>query len=126
MTRSPILAAMIAMLLSAGPCPAEDPQNDAAPISDTVVRKISAGLYSDLLVRACRNGWRYSRSQIRNGFKRHFEELKLQLILEGHTIVPGIEPNNSPRGPVHEAFAAKRQAVTSRQFGCARPYWLDD
>jgi hypothetical protein len=126
MTRSSIQAAMMVVLLSGGPCLAENSQNDAAPISEHTVRTLSAGLYSDLLAQACRNGWRYSRSQIEKGFKRHFEELRFQLLVEGHTIVPDIEPNNAPRRPVQTAFEAKRQAVASRQFGCSQPYWLDD
>ena len=79
---------MLALLLSAGPCRSEGTQRDGKLISEDDVRTSSAELYSDILVRACRNGWRYRRSQIENGFKRHFEELKLQLVAQGHTIEP--------------------------------------
>jgi len=126
MARSPIFAATVVVFLSAGSCLAEDSQNDVAPISENTARRLSAGLYSDILAHACRNGWRYPRSQIEKGFRRHFEELKLQLAAEGRTIVPDMEPNNSPQRSVQMAFQAEGQAVDSRTFGCARPYWLDE
>ena len=126
MTKSSILAAMLALLLSAGPCLAEGTQRDGKPISEDAVRTASAELYSDILIRACRNGWRYPRSQIENGFKRHLGELKLQLVAQGYTIVPDVTANNSHRSLIETAFAAKRQPVASRRFGCSRQYWLDE
>src|SRR5438876_7193602 len=36
-------------------------------LQEDAVKAASAELYSDILVRACRNGWRYTRSQIENG-----------------------------------------------------------
>lgn len=123
MTKSLILAAMLVLPLSAGPCHAEGTQRDGELISENTVRMISAGLYSDLLARACRNGWRYPRSRIEKGFRRHLEELKLQLVAQGYTIVPDVTANSSL---FETAFVARRQPVASRQFGCSRPYWLDD
>lgn len=64
------------------------PQETSKPfISEEVVRILSARAYSDLLLQAYQKGWRYPRSQVENGFKRHFEELKLQLIAQGYQIV---------------------------------------
>lgn len=88
-------------------------------ISEDAVRTASAKLYSDILGRACRNGWRYPRSQIENGLKRHLEELKLQLVDRGYTIVP----NPTVNEPALQASRmTKRLLVASRQFGCFRLY----
>ena len=70
------------------------------------MRTTSAELYSGILIRACRNGWRYPRSQIESGFNRHLGELKLQLVDQGYTIVPDVTANNSHRGFIETAFAA--------------------
>jgi hypothetical protein len=126
MTRSPILAAMLALPLSAGPCLSEGTQPDGKLISENAVRTASTELYSDILAEACRNGWRYPRSQIEKGFRRHFDELKLQLVVEGYTIVPDVTANNSRRSRIETAFVARRQPAALRQFGCSRPYWLSD
>ncbi|MER8388774.1 hypothetical protein NKG60_04990 [Mesorhizobium sp. M1428] len=104
----------------------EGTQSRGKLISEDAMRAVSAELYSDILIRACRNGWRYPRSQIESGFKRHLRELKLQLIDQGYTIVPSVKANNSPRNLFAMAFVARRQSVPSRQFGCFRQYWLDE
>ena len=126
MTKSSILAAMLVLPLSTGPCLTQGTQHDAKPISEDAVKAASAELYSDILVRACRNGWRYPRSQIENGFKRHLGELKLQLVAQGYTIVPDVTAPNSHRRLIETAFATKRQPVASRRFGCSRQYWIDE
>jgi hypothetical protein len=126
MTKSSILAAMLALPLSVGPCLSEGTQYRGKLISEDAVRTASAELYSDILARACRNGWRYPRSQIENGFKRHLEELKLQLVVQGYTIVPDTIANNAHQSLFETAFVARRQPAASRRFGCSRPYWLDD
>jgi hypothetical protein len=94
-------------------------------ISEDAVRTASTRIYSDILRRACTNGWRYPRSQIENGFKRHFGELKLQFLDQGYTVVPDVVASNSPGGISGTAFVANRR-LTLPQFGCSRPYWLDD
>jgi hypothetical protein len=126
MTKSSILAAMLALPLSAGPCLSEGPRRDDKQISEHAVRTASAELYSGILIRACENGWRYTRSQIKNGFKRHLGELKLQLLDQGYTIVPDVTANNPPQCLFETVFVTERQAVPSRQLGCSRKYWLDD
>ena len=126
MTKSSIFAAMLVLPLSVGPCLSEGTQSGGKLISEDAVRAVSAELYSDILIRACRNGWRYPRSQIETGFKRHLSELKLQLVDQGYTILPGVKANRSPRSLFALAFVAKRQSVASRQFGCLRQYWLDE
>ena len=123
MTKLPILGALV-LALSAGPCLSGATQGNVRVVSETAVRDASARLYSDILSRACRKGWRYPRPQIENGFKRHFGELKLQLIDQGYTIVPDIIANDPPVQRMIDG--AKRQPVGSRQYGCSRPYWLDE
>ena len=117
-----VSAAILMLPLSAGPCLSDGTQRDGKLISEIAVRTASAELYSEILIRACRNGWRYPRSRIEKGFKRHLEELNLQLIDQGYTIVA----NNSPLSLSETAFVVKRPALGSRQFGCSRPYWLDE
>jgi len=126
MTKSSLPAAMLVLLMSAGPCLSGGTQRDGKLISEDAVRTASVELYSDILIRACRNGWRYPRNLIESGFKRHLGELKLQLVAQGYTIVPEVTAANSHRRLIETAFTAKRQPFASRQFGCARPYWLDD
>ncbi|CAN7490119.1 hypothetical protein LJR234_003529 [Mesorhizobium amorphae] len=48
----------------------------------------SMRLYADILASAARNGWDYTPDAIVSGSKRHFDELKLQLIAAGYEIVP--------------------------------------
>ncbi|WP_139032272.1 hypothetical protein [Mesorhizobium amorphae] len=54
----------------------------------------SMRLYADLLASAARNGWDYTPESIVSGSKRHFDEMKLQLIAAGYEIVPvGARPH---------------------------------
>jgi hypothetical protein len=126
MTKPSIFAAMLVLPLSAGPCLSEGTLSGGTQISEDAMRAISAELYSDILIRACRNGWRYPRSQIENGFKRHLGELRLQLVDQGYTIVPGVETDNSRRSHFAMAVVAKPQSAATLQFGCSRQYWLDE
>jgi hypothetical protein len=119
------LAATLMLALLAGPCLAEDTQHRERLISEYAVRIASARLYSGILSRACTNGWRYPRSQIEKGFRRHFEELHLLLVDQGYTIMPVVTVNK-PRLVLSEmAFDAYRRLGMPRQFGCFLPYWLD-
>ena len=87
---------------------------------------ISAQMYSGILSQECLNGRRYPQSRIENGFKRHFEEMRLQLIADGYTIVPNV-PENNPRWTLSEmAFDRQRRLGIPRQFRCLDAYWLDD
>ena len=99
MTKSSIFAAMLMLPMSAAPCLSEGMQPGGKLISEDALRAVSAELYSDILIRACRKGWRYPRSQIESGFKRHLGELRLQLVDQGYTIVPDLKANNSLRSP---------------------------
>ena len=65
----------------------EATQTDGKVISENAVRAASAELYSDILSEHAGTGGGILGSQIENGFKRHFEELKLQLI--DSSVCPG-------------------------------------
>ena len=124
MTKLSDLTAILLLSVSARPCLSQGAQTNAKLISEEAVKAASAELYSDILVRACRNGWRYPRSQIENGFKHHLAELKLQLIDQGYTIFPDMTANDPH---VQETIlGTKRQLIESRRFSCSHPYWRDE
>ncbi|WP_192179003.1 hypothetical protein [Mesorhizobium amorphae] len=114
---------MAAMLVaSAGPCWSNDASKQ---ISEDALRLTSARMYSGILRQECLHGRRYAQSRIENGFKRHFEEMRLQLIADGYTIVPSVTENNAPWILSEMAFDANRRLGIPRQFGCLDAYWLD-
>ena len=114
-----LLAAML--VASAGRCWSNDASKQ---ISEDALRLISAEMYSGILSQECRHGRRYAQSRIENGFKRHFEEMRLQLIADGYSIVPSVTENNAPWTLSEMAFDAKRRLGIPRQFGCRGAYWL--
>jgi hypothetical protein len=83
--------AMLALLVAVAALPVQAGDKPTAwkLVSDATVRMVSEATYSDLLRRAMRKGWRYTPEQIERGYRRHFEEFKLQLIGLGYTIVVG-------------------------------------
>ncbi len=115
-----LLAAML--VASAGPCWSNDASKQ---ISEDALRLTSARMYSGILRQECLHGRRYAQSRIENGFKRHFEEMRLQLIADGYTIVPSVTENNAPWILSEMAFDANRRLGIPRQFGCLDAYWLD-
>jgi hypothetical protein len=120
-----LMAAMLVSFLSAG----RSWSSDKLPyrlISEEAVRTASARLYADILRQECLHGRRYPLSQIKSGFKRHFEEMRLTYIDEGYTIVPNVTENNGLWTLSHMEFDARRRNGIARQFGCSRPYWLED
>ena len=124
MTKLSVLTAILVLSVSAGPCLSEGTQTNGKLISEAAVKAASAELYSDILVRACRNGWRYPRSYIENGFRRHLAELKLQLVDQGYTVGPDMTANDPQvQGMIS---GTKRGLVGSRQFSCSHPYWRDE
>ena len=87
---------------------------------------ISAQMYSGILSQECMHGRRYPQSRIENGFKRHFEEMRLRLIADGYTIVPNSNENSALWTRSQMAFDTKRRLGLRRQLGCLGAYWLDD
>jgi hypothetical protein len=79
-----LLAAVIALPVHAG-----DNPKPHKFVSETDARMISNMVYAQILGQAVRKGWRYTPEQIESGYKRHFDEFKLQLIDRGYTILVG-------------------------------------
>jgi hypothetical protein len=96
----PFALVLLVLTLSATPSLSGDTRPRPNSISEDTVKTASAYAYSDLLRKAYRNGWRYTPSAIENGFRRHFEELKLQLLDRGYTITPGDTDRSPRRHPV--------------------------
>ena len=86
-------------------------------ISERDVRIASARQYMDILSRACRKGWRYSRASIEHGFMRHLEELKAVLAGEGYTIAPD---------KLAPSLVAITRGLAGDRSGCSGAYWLDE
>ena len=122
MTKLPVLAAILTLSVSAAPSLSEGSEANGKLISEDAVKAASAEQYSEVLVRACRNGWRYPRSQIEAGFKQHVAELKLRLVDQGYTVLPDMTANE-PQGTISGTGG---QLVASRRFSCSHPYWHDE
>lgn len=80
--------AVVAIML-AGPVGAGEKAKMQRIITEAAVRTVSDLTYTELLSQALRKGWRYTPEQIDRGYRRHFEEFKLQLIDQGYTILVG-------------------------------------
>jgi len=84
------LAALVLLVTVIGqPASAEDGAKPARLVSEAEVRLVSDALYTELVRQAFNKGWRFSWDQIERGYRRHFNELKLQLIDKGYVIVVG-------------------------------------
>jgi hypothetical protein len=121
------LGGCIALALLLSHVPGSLPGHAVTPhkvIFEDDARMISARLYSAILINACRSGWRYPLSRVKRGFKRHFDEFKLQLASSGYTIVPGRASTGARKQ--ERASAAIRNDRVARRFGCSRKYWLDE
>ncbi|WP_156397689.1 hypothetical protein [Rhizobium sp. Root1204] len=105
-----------ALICSAQPCLSENIASSQKTITEEEVRTLSGRLYRNILIAACKNGWRYPRKQLEHGFKRHLQELKLQLSNDGYRIVPS--DNTRRRSPMVMVREWK-----SPTFGCERQYW---
>jgi hypothetical protein len=107
---------------SAGSASCDQSKSPDLVITAEAVSAASIRIYSGILSRACVNGHTYSRSQIERGFKRHANEMMLQLAGLGYTIVPYAATDRSRHSP---RIATKLVPDPSnRSFGCFRRYWL--
>jgi hypothetical protein len=80
--------------LSAAPSPSL--ASGCRQLVESDVKIASMRVYADILAGAARKGWDYTPEAIVSGSKRHFEEMKLQLIAGGYEIVPvGARPHCS-------------------------------
>jgi hypothetical protein len=121
------LGGCVALALVFSSVPPSSPGDELSPdkvISEDDARIISARLYSIILMKACRSGWRYPLSHVKSGFKRNFDEFKLQLVNNGYTIVPGRAVKGGRKQ--HQASTAIANDRVASRFGCARQYWLDE
>jgi hypothetical protein len=97
--RALFVTAFLTLTASVGACYAESSVPPCKPITEEAIRLASNRLYTDILVRASLNGWRFAPDKIKNGYERHFQELRLQFIDQGYTIVPGTPSLASTRQP---------------------------
>ncbi len=114
----------LALVISGTPCLSGEEARHGKVILEEDARLVSARLYSAILIRACQNGWRYPLKHVRSGFKRHFEEFKLQLSNDGYTIVSTTAADGESRRQAPLTLADITR--TSARFGCARQFWLED
>ncbi|MER9966622.1 hypothetical protein [Mesorhizobium sp. M0060] len=84
-TVSTVLACAI-LSVSAGPSPSL--AGGCRQLLESDVKIASMRVYADILANAARKGWNYTPESIVNGSRRHFEEMKLQLVAVGYQIVP--------------------------------------
>src|SRR5688500_5082861 len=87
MSKSCAMALVITAALIATPVHASD--GDRQVVFEAAVRIASDNAYMEIVRQAWSKGWRFTPEQIEDGAKRHFEELKLQLIDQGYIILPG-------------------------------------
>ena len=84
-----IFLAVVATALSGSAYAGDNKAVVQRVVSETDVRLVSDMTYAEILRQAFNRGWRYSPEQIESGYRRHLEELKLQFIDEGYTILAG-------------------------------------
>ena len=89
MTRMYLSIIAVAAALAVAPALAGEKLAARKYIAESTARLVSDLTYTELLSQAIAKGWRYTPTQIENGYRRHFEEFKLQLIDQGYTIVVG-------------------------------------
>ncbi len=86
-------------------------------------------MYADILARAARNGWNYTPESIDSGSKRHFGEIRLQLIAVGYEIVSvgthprctGLNKLADAQQPTIRPFAAQARDIDVEGAGiCGR------
>ena len=89
MSKSYPMALVITAALIATPVHAGDTAGNHKVIFEAVVRIASDNTYMKIMRQAWSKGWRFTSEQIEDGARRHFEELKLQLVDQGYIILPG-------------------------------------
>jgi len=89
MTKIYLSIVAIVAALAVAPVLADEKSATPKLIAESTVRLVSDLTYTELLSQAIAKGWRYTPEQIESGYRRHFEEFKLQLIDQGYTIVVG-------------------------------------
>ncbi len=80
--------ALVALTL---PVCAKDLSSPQRAVTETQVWLLSRAIYTAILCRSFEQGHRFAPEQMGNGYKRHREELRLQLLDRGYTILRGEE-----------------------------------
>ena len=86
-----MLVVLACLASSAAPGQVAARDCDGAIISESAVRFASRDAYSRLLLQSYKRGRLFEPQQIEKGFRRHFEELKLQLENRGYAVLPDDE-----------------------------------
>jgi hypothetical protein len=75
--------------LAATPVCADSGSKQPKTITEAEAKRLSDAVYAWLLDQAIGKGHHYSPEAIASGYSRHFEELRVQLIDQGYTILAG-------------------------------------
>ena len=83
-------AAIVTLVLAVAATPAcAGSSKQPKIITEAEAKMLSDAVYTWLLDQAIKKGHYYSPEVIASGYRRHFEELKMQLIDQGYTILAG-------------------------------------
>src|SRR5262245_23423075 len=107
MARSTIAAAMCAAELIGMPLLVSADEPSRKQLSRLQVRAASERLYSDIVLRACSNGWRYTPEQLESGSRRHLSEFTVQLLAGGY-VIKDVEHLSRASSPGALQLAIKR------------------
>jgi len=83
--------AVLALIVAVAATPVFAGSSSKQPkiIAEAEAKRLSDAVYTWLLDQAIEKGHHYSPEAIASGYKRHFEELKVQLIDQGYRILAG-------------------------------------
>jgi hypothetical protein len=83
--------AVLALIVAVAATPVFAGSSSKQPkiIAEAEAKRLSDAVYTWLLDQAIGKGHHYSPEAIASGYKRHFEELKVQLIDQGYRILAG-------------------------------------
>jgi hypothetical protein len=84
----PVAIVLTCAILGFPAAPSPSFASGCRQLLESDVKIASMAAYADILASAARRGWDYTPESIVSGSKRHFEELKVQLIAVGYEIVP--------------------------------------
>lgn len=88
MLARPIMLAL-AIVALAYPAAAADARKPGRTVPETEVRALSDATYGEILRQACSKGHCYTPEEMASGYRRHFEEFRLQLEDKGYIILVG-------------------------------------
>jgi hypothetical protein len=83
----PVSIVLACTILGFSAAPSPSFASGCRQLLESDVKIASMRVYADILANAAAKGWDYTPESIVSGSKRHFEEMKLQLIAVGYEIV---------------------------------------